>query len=143
MWANTAPDGGIIAIGVHDNGSIIGCFGKGEALIDVERRVRNDLVPHTTVLTRKLGTVRAGGGTDYVLLWWVRYHEDMVIKVKGDAFIRRANTRHKLSAHESRELELDKGAKSFEQSRCLLEYPDDFNEGEIDHFIGVVCKRKE
>ncbi len=29
MWANTAPDGGMIAVGVADDGKLLGCLGAG------------------------------------------------------------------------------------------------------------------
>src|SRR5207237_615567 len=45
MWANTPPDGGIIALGIEDDGEITGCTGNAESLPDIERRLRVDLVP--------------------------------------------------------------------------------------------------
>jgi hypothetical protein len=30
MWANTVPDGGLIAVGIEDGGKVVGCRGLSQ-----------------------------------------------------------------------------------------------------------------
>src|SRR5262245_18255385 len=54
MWANTPPDGGVMALGVEDDGSVTGCSARSEQLVEVERRIRSELVPDAVFGERKV-----------------------------------------------------------------------------------------
>src|ERR1044072_5056490 len=51
MWANSPPDGGLIAVGIEDDGTISGCKARTDHLIEVERRIRSELVPDAAFTT--------------------------------------------------------------------------------------------
>ena len=58
----------------------------------------------------------------------VFYRDDKVVfDASGNAFVRVGDEKHKLTADQIRELQIDKGQLEFEQEPCPLNYPQDFN----------------
>lgn len=143
MWANTPPDGGIIAVGIEDDGRITGCSQKGEHVVDVERRIRSDLVPDANFLTKKILATNEHGQSDFVVLYRVQYRDDMVVETNGkEAFIRRTSSRHPLTEDEKRELQMERGQRSFELESCRLEWPDSFDLGAVKSWAADVHRSK-
>ena len=139
MWANTPPAGGLIAVGIEDDGKITGCTTQGQHAVEVERRIRNDLVPDAVFTTKRILATNAIGESDFVLLYRVQYREDRVVETnKGEAYFRRADSKHLLSEDEKRELRMERGQLSFELESCSLPWPDGFNQAAIrDWTLGV------
>lgn len=143
MWANTAPEGGLLVVGVNDDGEIIGCKDRAEELIAVERRIRNDLVPDARFDSKRVQVTNARGQTDFVLLFWTQFSDDKLIETnKGKAFIRRVDTNHELTDAEKRELQIERGQRSFELEPCGLSWPNDFDQNAISAWIAGVRKTK-
>ena len=110
MWANTPPAGGLIAVGIEDDGKITGCTTQGQHAVEVERRIRNDLVPDAVFTTKRILATNAIGESNFVLLYRVQYREDRVVETnKGEAYFRRADSKHLLSEDEKRGSEWSEG----------------------------------
>jgi ATP-dependent DNA helicase RecG len=90
MWANTPPIGGLIVLGIEDNGDITGCSAHSQAITEIERRVRSDLVRDARFDTKRLMVRRtANNEADFITLVWVQHCEDKLVETnKGESFIR-------------------------------------------------------
>lgn len=143
MWANTPPAGGIIVLGIEDDGTLTGCTVKAEALVDIERRIRAELVPDAELSTKRVLVTLPSGKPDFVIFCRVQYRHDRVVETnKGEAYIRRCNSRHLLTPEEVQELKIERGQLSFELEPCGLPWPDGFNASAIRAFIAGVRKLK-
>src|SRR5687767_14917937 len=127
MWANTPPNGGLIALGVEDDGTITGCGNNGKGIVDVERRVQSDLARDAKFVSKPVQVTNAAGVTDFVQLLRVYFRDDLVVETnKGEAYIRRNNSKHLLTDAEKHELKIERGQTAFELEACSLRWPDDF-----------------
>ncbi len=144
MWANTAPQGGIVALGVDDDGKLIGCSGVSQDQLNWHDKTGREFCPDARYETKRVECVRATDGQpDFVMLIRVYYREDKVVETnKSEAFVRRGDSRYRLSEDEKRELAIDKGQVSFEQEPCGLKYPEDFNLQAIKDFAASVKQIK-
>jgi ATP-dependent DNA helicase RecG len=78
MWANTKPAGGLLAIGIENDGSISGCQRLSvEERNDLEKAA-HDYCPDCRSDSRLVPVVNADGKPDFVLLIRVFYREDKV-----------------------------------------------------------------
>jgi ATP-dependent DNA helicase RecG len=144
MWANTPPDGGIIAVGVEDKGEVTGCRSKTQFVLDVERRIRSDLVPDAVFTTKRLQVANSNNEPDYVLLYRIQYRDDKLVETnKGEAYIRRVNSCHLLTELEKRELRMERGQLSYELEPCGLQWPDAFDHAAMRAWARGVQRRKE
>lgn len=135
MWANTAPDGGIIVIGQEDDGSFTGLSSIDQAALNKLEHGGDTYCPGAKYETQRVEVTSAEGKKDFVLLIRVFSRPDRVVEtVKGHAFVRRGDTKRRLTDDEKRELRFDKGEVNFEQEACRLEYPEDFDADAIHHF---------
>lgn len=76
MWANTPPDGGLIAVGVEDDGQISGCLKAGTAHINNLERSGRNFCPDARYEVKRLDVHRVDGERDYVLLFRVYYRSE-------------------------------------------------------------------
>ena len=139
IFANTSPDGGVILIGVEDDGSISGCASASQKhLNDLERT--GDV--HCSDAKYDLKTVRVTnkkGAQDTILAIRVFYNDKRVVETnEGHAFIRRGESRRKLTDDEKRDLRNAKGQLDLERESVSLIYPDDFKAGAISSFVSAV-----
>lgn len=143
MWSNTLPEGGVIAVGVRNNGEIEGCLKLSQDQINEREKTGYVFCPDARVQTKQLPIENESGGKDFVLLIRVPYHREKVIKdSKGDAFVRKGDSKCKLSPEEVRELQIDKGETSLEQQPCSLNLSTDFDEQAIGQFVDNVRKAR-
>jgi ATP-dependent DNA helicase RecG len=143
MWANTSPDGGLMAMGMNDDGTFTGC-----SILSPERlgnlEACQDTCPDARCEVRRVQVTKPDGGADFVVLVRVYYRKDRVVKTpQGTAFVRRGDKKKKLTAEEARELSQDKGEIDFEQEPCLLEYPGKFDREAIRSFADSVRTKLE
>lgn len=135
MWANTAPDGGVIVVGMADNGAFDGLNELGHERLNKLERCGRTYCPDATGSSKRVPVTNLRGENDFVLVMRVPYMANKVVKTnKGDAFVRRADQKHKLTPDEVRELKADKREISFELEECNLQYPSDFNRSAIHEF---------
>jgi ATP-dependent DNA helicase RecG len=138
MWANTAPDGGIIVIGMEDDCSISGCQNRSTDEMNRLESVRIQFCPDSRSESKRIAAINSRTGRkDYLLIIRVLYRPDKVVRTtSGNAYWRIADKRKRLSEEEIRELQIDKGEIDFELEPCGLEYPGDFNQQIIKDFAG-------
>lgn len=127
MWANTEPNGGLIVVGMNDDGSIEGCESFSERVNKLER-AGDVYCPDARYEVKKVPVNNTKGERDFLLLFHVYYKNDRVVRnVKREAFIRRGETKKKLSNEEIRELEIDRGQLDLEQEPSALPFPADYD----------------
>jgi ATP-dependent DNA helicase RecG len=128
MFANTVPDGGLIIIGMENDGSFSGCSKLAQDGLNRIERTRDIYCPDARYDYKRIAVSRADGEADFVMLFRVFYRADKVVKtVSGDAFVRVGESKTKLSSEEVRELEIDKGQVDLEQEPSGFTYPQDFD----------------
>ena len=141
MWANTPPDGGLIAVGVEDDGKVSGCHRlSGNQLNDLEKAPRR-LCSDARVDSKRVEANADDGASSFIELFRVEYREDRVVRNhKSEAFIRYGDEKHRLSEPEIRELEIDRRQVDIEKEPVPLTYPDDFDSELVRRFIEGVKK---
>jgi ATP-dependent DNA helicase RecG len=127
MFANTTPEGGLIAIGVADKGTIEGCSRLSQSQINDLEKMRN-LVFDSHPRSRRV-PVMTEHGEDFVILYRVPYNETMVVETSdGRAFIRVGDECHLMADQEKQEIAADKGQVQTElQPVPDYKFPDDFD----------------
>lgn len=138
MWANTATEGGLIAVGVADDGKLLGCLGVETAHTNRLESESCNYCPQAQVAVRRVLIRRdSDGADDFVLLFRVQYREDRVVHTSdGNAYIRRGETKHKLRNDEIRDLQNDKGEVRVEKELYpTYTYPDDFDQPLLRAFL--------
>lgn len=128
MWSNTPPNGGLIAVGIENNGELTGCIKKDISHINNLESSGMTFCPEARYVCKKVRFTHPNGERDYISLFRVKYHETKVVRNnKGDVYARFGDKKRKLTNDQIRELEIDKGQTAFEQDPATLEYPDDFD----------------
>jgi len=144
MWANTPSQGGLIAIGIEDDGTFSGCLSAEQSHVNGLEKAGHIHCPDAKYEYKRVPIKNASGSADYVLLLFVDHRSDKVAETtKGEAFIRRGDSKFKLRESEKHELAIDKGQTSFEQEPCNLRFPDDFSMEAISRFSAQVKAKKE
>jgi ATP-dependent DNA helicase RecG len=142
MWANTVPDGGIVAVGIENDGTISGCHNLSPDQLNELEKCQYRLCPDARVRSRRLEATSRNGLPSFILLFKVDYREDKVVRNNaGEAFIRHGDEKHALTEEEIRELEIDKRQVDIEKESSPLLYPDDFDTDLLRRFFEGV-KRK-
>jgi ATP-dependent DNA helicase RecG len=143
MWANTPPDGGVLVLGIEDDGTITGSSHVAAQQVDNERRVRSDLVRDAPFSSRRILVRTTDGRSDSLLLLRVPYRSDAVVRTnKGEAWIRRGSSKHLLTEDEIRELMIERGQLTFELEPCGLKWPDKFDLQAVRSWVSSVRKMK-
>jgi ATP-dependent DNA helicase RecG len=141
MWANTI-DGGLIVIGMEDDGRISGCEASGRRTNKLETEAKNNC-PEARFESKRIPADREGGQPDYLLLIRVYYNPRKVVKTsKGDAYIRVGNQKRKLRHEEVTELETSRRQPDIEQEPCPnFRFPDDFDSQLLSDYVSSVRRR--
>src|SRR5689334_10551295 len=101
MWANTLPEGGLIAIGIEDNGLLSGCHNLSVDQLNSLEKAHYKYCPDARVESKRVEIRAVDGRSSFVLLVRVGYREDKVVRTSsGDAFIRRGDEKHRLNEAE-------------------------------------------
>lgn len=138
MWANTAPDGGLVVLGIENDGAVTGCKKLNQMRINELERAGDTFCPEARYDTKRLEVQNAQGDADFLLLFRVFYRRDKVVKTtKGTAFVRRGSSKRELSDEEIRELSIDKGQLDIEQEPAPFSFPVDFDTGLIEAFCNA------
>jgi ATP-dependent DNA helicase RecG len=144
MWANTAPDGGIILIGVENDGGITGCSRVDVSQVNDLQRAGHVYACDARSQCKAVNVTNAKGAPDSIIAIRVFYRDDRVVETAaGDAFVRIGSTKKKLTDPEKRELQHMKGQLEIESEPVSLRYPEDFNETKVNAFaIAVAAERQ-
>ena len=134
MWSNTQPHGGLIFVGVENNGQITGCK-------DLSASHKNALetltpfCPDARWACKEVSVINAKGEKDYILAYRVTYRPDKLVETSAlEAFVREGDNKLRISEPMKRELRIAKGEIHYELEDVALKYPRDFNLKEIDAF---------
>ena len=139
MWANTSPDGGLIVVGQDDDGKIPGMKSVPISTINDLEKCGTTYSPDARYHVRRVPI----GEDNFCLLFRVEYHSSRVVEtVAGDAFVRRGDSKYRLSDEEKHQLAIDKGQTSHEQEPSGLSFPDDFELSQIQKFVAAVISTK-
>lgn len=123
MWANTVPDGGIVVVGMNDEGAAGGCTSLSQNDLNRLEKTGMEYCPDA-----RFESKRIDAGTDYVLVFRVFYRPDKVVQTaSGEAYARYGDSKKRLSSEEIRELEIDKGQVEFELEPSGFSFPQDFD----------------
>ena len=144
MWANTAPSGGLIAVGIEDSGEITGCHRLSQEQVN---NIEKAAFVFCSEARTKTKTVAARANDDtatFIILIRVSYRDDkVVLDSSSHAYVRIGDEKHQLSADQIRELQIDKGQLDLEQEPTQLAFPEDFNPVLLRRFIeGLKRTRK-
>jgi ATP-dependent DNA helicase RecG len=143
MWANTPPDGGLVVIGIEDDGGCTGLTSFGSTRLNELERANVEFVPDARSETKRLKIINSKNIEDFVLVLRVFYRPDRVVRtVSGESFIRVADQKRKLKEDEVRLLEIDKGQIDFEQEPSTQTFPEDFDLELIHEFAESVRNKK-
>ena len=127
MWANTKPDGGIVVVGIEDDGTVLA--GGASVTVDAINRLEAAAYTHcpeAQVESKRIAAFRENDTEDYLLVFRIFYNPHKVIKtVSGEAYIRIADKKIKLKPDQVYHLATDRGAIDVEQELTELDYPDD------------------
>lgn len=127
MWANTQPSGGVIFIGVEDDGSISGCAKLSQNQINDFHTVGR-LCPDARTELKNVPVKNKQGQEDYVLVMRVHYRADKLVETAdGSAYVREGDEKRSLTELEKREIRLNKGELDVESEKVNLKFPEDFS----------------
>ncbi len=128
MWANTAPDGGLIVVGMEDKGQVSGCHNLSINQVNEIEKAPHIYCPDARFDSKRIPGTTPDGQQTYVIVFRVKYNDGKVVHTsEGKAFIRRGDEKHTLTTDEIRELAIDRGEAQFEEEPVNLIYPEDFN----------------
>ena len=138
MWANT-PDGGLLVIGMDDDGTVSGCHSLSQGKLNDLERAGHVYCPDARYISKRVQAIAVDGLPSFLLLIRVYYREDKLVRnQRGDAYGRVGGSKRKLTHDEMRELEADRGQGSFEQEPCRAPYPDAFDRRSISEIVSRV-----
>lgn len=139
MWANTPPFGGVIIIGVDNDGKVSGIEGVESSHISDLQRAGDVYCPEARYQSKTIPVVNQNGRQDSIIVFRVLYREDRVVEtVAGEAFSRRGSSKRKLTDDEKRELQISKGQLEIEREPIALAFPDDFDQTLVKSFVDNV-----
>jgi ATP-dependent DNA helicase RecG len=133
MWSNTV-DGGILLIGMEDNGKVGGCAGISSDKLNRLYSFHTQLCPEAAPEPKRIA-VTIDEQPDFVIAIYVPYRGFLVETNKGEAFIRRGDSKHKMSAEEKDDFRSTRHERSWEQRpNGLYKYPHDFEAKILEEF---------
>lgn len=136
MWANTPPFGGILLIGIENDGRITGCKRASTSHMNDLQRAGDVYCSDARYECRQIPVLNIDGEEDYLLAFRVFYREDRVVETAShEAYSRRGSSKRHLSNEEKRELQLTKGQIEIESEPSTLAYPSDFNVPLVHQFV--------
>lgn len=135
MWANTQPHGGVLLLGVDNNGEVIGCRHSNiKHLNDLDSAPRR-FCPDAKYDSKRVKVVDRKGEANFIIAIRVYYRPDKLVEtIEGAAFVREGEEKRSLSEAEKREIRLNKGELDAETERVPLVYPDDFDVSLMNEF---------
>src|SRR5690349_10803980 len=98
MWANTGPDGGLLVVGMEDDGKFTGCLGLGNTGLNKREKAISTYCPDARYEYKRIPVTNVKGEKDFVVLFRVFYREDKVVRdVSQQAFHRVGDEKRQLT----------------------------------------------
>jgi ATP-dependent DNA helicase RecG len=143
MWANTPPFGGVIVVGVENDGKPTGCNKVSTNHLNDLHRAGDVYCPEARYTSKEVEFTNSKGELDHLLVFRVLYREDRVVETTAlEAWGRRGSSKRLLSDGEKRELAISKGQLEIERETVRLKYPDEFRTGLINQFVDNVRRER-
>ena len=140
MWANTPPEGGVILLGVENDGTIGGCMGTDASHINDLERAGTVFASEARSTCKRVHVTNCQGQPDYIVAIRVFYKEDRLVETTAQrAYTRVGASKKEMTEAEKRELQQMKGQLEIESEPVPLRYPEDFNEAKIGLFAANVA----
>lgn len=96
VWANTQPHGGIIFVGVGNDGTLLGCKSASTQHLNDLRAIGN-LCPDARFEIKEVPITNDKGESDFVLAFRAYYRSDRLVQLQnGDAYIREGEEKRRL-----------------------------------------------
>lgn len=129
-------DGGILVIGIEDNGEITGFKASKSKAIEMYIEAPYDFLARLPKYSTERVTVKnLKGEDDEILLFITEPSYDSIISLKDESVFLRVNDKSKKQSHSQiTQLEYDRGSRKFEEE--LVEYSsiEDVNEEVVEEF---------
>ncbi len=128
MWANTQPYGGIVFIGVEDNGAISGCRQLSPGQINKLELVKTYCGDARYEFKRVAVKSDMDGEDDFIMMLRVYYRDDKLVETnEGAAWVRIGDQKHRLTEADKQEIRIARGQVQYELEPVTLTWPEDFD----------------
>ncbi|MGX1693165.1 ATP-binding protein [Brevundimonas naejangsanensis] len=142
MWANTQPHGGLVVIGVEDDGRLSGCKGATTEHLNALETARR-YCPDARHEFQRVAVTNSDGEADFVLVARVYYNPSKLAETTdGNAFIREGDEKRSLTEQEKREIRLSKGELDFESELVPVRYPEDLDMDLVRQFASEYSRKR-
>ena len=140
MWANTKGAGGLIVIGIENDGTVSGCLRLTSTNLNDIEKIGKTICPDCREEIKRTPILNSRGVDDFVLIIRVPYCENKVIRTTaGKAFIRIGDEKTELSEDQIRELQMEKRELDLEHELDLDSiWPDDFDSELLETFCASI-----
>ena len=139
-----AIEGGVIAVGIEDNGSILGCKRLSQNRLAEIESCGRDRCHDGRFTARRVAVTNSSGEDDFIVLIRVYYVENRLVEcTDGSAYCREGDRSRRLSELEKQECRINKGERAFELEQCALKYPDDFRMADIARFAKQIRSTRD
>lgn len=129
-FSNT-PDGGVLAFGIADDRNLIGCSNLSQSQINKLESFHLQKCPEARPEFKRI-PIR--NGADFLIFIYLPYRSRLVETHKCEAWMRVADSKHKMSEEEKRDYRSTRTEVSFELDVANYKYPDDFEKNVITDF---------
>jgi ATP-dependent DNA helicase RecG len=145
MWANT-PDGGLLVIGMENDGSIKAkdsLATKPTKHLNRLEQTGRDYCADARYETKRIEARADDGTPTFLLLIRIYFRPDKLVRDnQAGAWVRIGDSKKKLTDEECREFEIDRGQIAFEREPSGLEYPENFDANLIRQFASGIKSQR-
>ncbi|MEE4210126.1 MAG: ATP-binding protein [Parvularcula sp.] len=138
---SNSPDGGVLCIGVADDGTCVGCKNLSADQLNRIETFHIQICPSAKPEVKRVPIV-VDGDQNFLVLVYVPYCGRLVETNKGDAWIRLGDAKRKMSEEEKRDFRATRNETSFEMEVAGYNYPDDFRAQIIQDFCDQFRQRE-
>ena len=136
VYANRQPHGGVIFVGVTDDGQIEGCTCLSPDRLNDLERAGAIYCPEARIESKRIRAYNSQGAPDFFLAIRVFYRPDKLVETsRSEAFTREGSSKRKLTELEKREIRIKKREIDFEREDVALAWPDDFDQSLVREYV--------
>ena len=144
MWANTAPCGGVIIVGINKDRDFEGCSTLHANQRNEIEKTADIFCPDAAYKVKQVPIHRdSDGQDDFVIAFRVGYHESKVVRTTdGRVFVRSGDSLKELKGESIRHIQAEKGEIRFELEPCNIDYPEGFDIKHLTEFVETIRAAK-
>lgn len=144
MWSNTGPSGGLLVIGVEDDGKVTGCKQMSDAEANGLATCADTFAPDARFEAKRIILRNHLNQNDFIWVFRIHFSQNRLVSTSATEFyMRQGSTCKKLSPDEVVELKCDRKEVNPEILLSTLDYPEDFSAPAITEFCEAVRSRLE